>query len=251
MERLIVNGYDLADYGVFISRKQKHNAPKRRFTTITVPGRSGDLVQDDNSWENIKVTYDCYIQTRAKDILPYIKELIMRVPGYLRIEDTINPYEYRLGIYSEGLDDIDTSIFIKQAKFTLTFNCKPQRFLKSGEDIYLLRNVENSESAETEVKLNRLHSPSLYPCNPLFIVKTDSNKAYIRTGGKRIDFTADNQTLYIDTETLDCIDEIGNNANDKVVFSFDEPLNLTFKGNDIYCSSNVTQFRVKPRWFML
>lgn len=251
MERLIINGYDLSDYGVFISRKDKFNAPKRRFTTITVPGRNGELIQDDNSWENIDITYECYIENRAKDILPYIKELILRVPGYLRIEDTINPYEFREGIYSKGLDDIDTSIYIKQAKFKLTFNCKPQRFLQSGEDTYIMRKVKNAEVSTSEIKLKKLFSPSSYPCSPLFIVKANNEPAYIKIGDKKIEFNSNNQTLYIDTQTLDCTNSDGINMNNQIVFSFDEPLRLVFKENEIYCSANIIEFRIKPRWFML
>lgn len=251
MEHLIINSYDLADYGVYVSRKDKANAPKRRFTTITVPGRNGDLIQDDESWENIEVSYSCYVKENSKDVLPFIKQICLGQPGYLKIEDTVNPYEYRFGAYSKGLDDIDTSIYNKQSKFTLTFNCKPQRYLKTGQDKYILRDVKEAGISTDFITLRKLYGPASYPCSPILFVTGNSEWAKIKIGVETIDLKSDGEEFVIDTETLNCINSNGENRNNKIRFSFDQSLKFSFKDTDISVSTNITKLVIQPRWFML
>ena len=58
---LIYNGKNTLDFGIGISGSGTFSAPKRDLDTVSVPGRSGDLTMDNGRYNNITVTYPCYM----------------------------------------------------------------------------------------------------------------------------------------------------------------------------------------------
>ena len=57
MQEINFNGRELSEFCCVITEPQKRPFPKRRYEKITVPGRNGDLVLDDECYENISLTY--------------------------------------------------------------------------------------------------------------------------------------------------------------------------------------------------
>ena len=129
------DGIDSLDYDLYITSGSVYDAPERVVDMIKVPGRNGNLAIDRGKFENIDVEYNVYTKDRsqtsfAQNIRDFRNELCSR-HEYLRLADDYNSDEFRLGIYKSGLEldvDIDRAGAIK-----LTFDCKPQRFLTSGE----------------------------------------------------------------------------------------------------------------------
>lgn len=129
------DGIESLDYDLYITSGSVYDAPERVVDMIKVPGRNGNLAIDRGKFENIDVEYNVYTKDRsqtsfAQNIRDFRNELCSR-HEYLRLTDDYNSDEFRLGIYKSGLEldaDIDRAGAIK-----LTFDCKPQRFLTSGE----------------------------------------------------------------------------------------------------------------------
>lgn len=239
--QLIFGEYNLSDWGVYYGKKTLFNAPKRNVTTVSVPGRNGDLVIDNGNWENIDVVYSCFIEGKAKDRLADLKQAILSQLGYVKISDSVNPSEFRLGCYKEGLHSISTSLHTKNARFDLTFNCKPQRFLAAGDE---WRAVQPSD---------RLYNPTLFPFSPLFKIKmSDAEWGSFTVDDYtiRVKDTHSAGTLYIDTETMQCYsgDQL---LNDCVEFSSDLPLKVQPGGRLVTLSANIANLQVKTRWFRL
>lgn len=133
--RLFFGGVDSSTYGVYIGGEGVFNAPKRAVDMVTVPGRNGAIAVDQGYWENIEVTYTAYIQapdleTLAENLSDFRNAIVSKT-GYQRLEDTIHSDEYRMAVYSDGLEfePIGESTTVQ---FDLKFNCKPQRWLLSG-----------------------------------------------------------------------------------------------------------------------
>ena len=126
---LIFGGVDSADYGIYITGEAVYNAPSRAVDMITVPGRNGAVA-------NIVVTYPAGTfgddQADFRTALSDFRNAILSQRGYQRLEDTYHPDEYRMGIYVEPIE-VDPVHYGEAGQFTLSFNCKPQRFLTSGE----------------------------------------------------------------------------------------------------------------------
>ena len=130
---LIFGGIDSADYNVWISGSDAFSAPERDVEYVSVPGRNGDLVIDNGKWNNIRITYPAFIPKGFESQIDNFRSEMMKLTGYHRLEDSYHPDEFRMASFSYGISPSRIGAFLRNGEFPLTFNCKPQRFLKSGE----------------------------------------------------------------------------------------------------------------------
>ena len=138
---LTFDGFDSRDFGVFISGEGAFDAPARRGEMISIPGKNGSLFMDEGVFENIEVEYPAFIGTGYEHIfrqkLGDLRSALTSRDNYKRLTDTYHPDEFRLGVYRSGLE-VDPSVITRAGSFTMKFDCKPQRFLLSGEDPIVL-----------------------------------------------------------------------------------------------------------------
>ena len=132
-------GIDSADFGIYISGEGVFDAPERAVETVTVPGRNGDIIIDLGHYENITVEYPAYIVENSlgsfSSQLRAFRGALCSQVGYQRLTDTIHTDEYRMAAFIDGFE---TNVFKHNtaASITLKFNCKPQRWLTSGETVW-------------------------------------------------------------------------------------------------------------------
>lgn len=129
------NGISAADYGVYVTDVNVFNSAERAVEYITIPGRNGSFALDHGRFENITVEYECALgQDTDVDFATAISDFrnaLAVAKGYQRLEDDMNPDEYRMAVFSKGLEA--PTLNQQTATFKVEFNCKPQRYLKSGE----------------------------------------------------------------------------------------------------------------------
>lgn len=129
------DGVNSRQYGVYITGGGVFNAPERNVEMIDIAGRNGSFVLDKGSFLNIEVTYPASIvadnETDFANAMSNLRNYLCSKVGYVRLEDDYNPNEYRMAVYKSGLD-VDHDI-LTAGEFEIVFECKPQRFLKSGE----------------------------------------------------------------------------------------------------------------------
>ena len=137
MEQSLIFGDVISsDYGIYISGEGVFNAPRRDAEMISIPGRNGTYLLDHNRFDNIVVTYPAHCvadnmdEFRSK--LRDYRNALSAKRGYQRLSDTINGDEYRMASFIDGFDSEPIG-FSLASTFELKFNCKPQRFLLSGE----------------------------------------------------------------------------------------------------------------------
>lgn len=129
---LIFNGRDSREFGVYISGQGTFSAPQKAYTFYNIPGRNGALIGYDNRFENINVSYDAFICRDFDKNIAAFRSFLLSVPGYAKLEDSYHPDEFRVASYVGPFEPTITSKN-DAGSFTITFNCKPQRYLKSGE----------------------------------------------------------------------------------------------------------------------
>lgn len=157
---LTFDGVDSTKYGVYITGEAVYNAPMRDVEMIEIPGRNGAYALDKGRFTNIEVTYPAGIYGKdesefAQAISDFRNALCSR-KGYCRLTDGYNSNEYRMAVYSSGLEV--SPALLKAGQFDITFNCKPQRFLTSGET------QSNVTSGAT------ITNPTLFDSEPLLRV---------------------------------------------------------------------------------
>ena len=157
------------DFGIYISGEGVYNAPERVVELLDVPGRNGALTIDMGHYGNITIEYPAFTfadsQTEFRRKLNAYKNAIMAQVGYQKLSDTYHPDEYRLGMFVEGLD-VEPVGYGRSGSFTLRFNCKPQRYLSSGQ--------QPIEVNDGDVVVN----PTLYDAEPLLKVKGYGNISF-------------------------------------------------------------------------
>lgn len=151
------NGVRAADYGIYVTDVNVFNSAARDVEYIEIPGRDGTFALDRGRFKNISVVYKCAMtQDTDEDFATAISEFrnaIASTKGYKRLEDDIHTDEYRMGVFSKGLEA--PTLNTKTAAFDVEFNCQPQRFLKSGETAV---SVENGGT---------ITNPTLFESRPL------------------------------------------------------------------------------------
>lgn len=154
-------GVTSSDFGIYVSGEGLFNAPKRSAEVVTIPGRNGDLIVDNGSFENIEITYRVFNQEKDLDDfrtkLGNLRNALASKVGYQRLTDTFHPTEYRMAAFVDGVE-ITPIKYNTAAEFEIKFNCKPQRFLTSGE------------TAVAVASGGTLKNPTLFDARPLIEV---------------------------------------------------------------------------------
>lgn len=145
------------NYGVYITGEAVYNAPERDVEMIGIPGRNGAYALDNGRFQNIEVTYLAGItadtEANFRQAISDFRNFLCSKKGYVRLTDDYNPDEYRMAIYKSGLEV--TPAQLRAGEFDITFECKPQRFLTSGETA---TSVSNNGT---------LTNPTLFESRPL------------------------------------------------------------------------------------
>lgn len=227
---LIFNGKSSAEFGVWISGGGTFNAPTRDVDIETIPGRNGALIFDNGRYNNITVTYPAFISRHFKPRMDAFRAFMASQIGYKRLEDTYHPDEFRLAAFRNGLD-VATAVRNLGGNFDLEFDCKPQRYLKSGERFTefqsggVIRNVTNFDA---------------YP-----VIRANGNGTIVLNGTK-IQINGNSGTIDIDCDLQDAYyGETNKNAFITHTFPMLSP------GNNILTYSGVTNVQIMPRWYTL
>jgi len=170
---LTFDGASSRNYGVYITGEAVFNAPERAVEMISIPGRNGAFALDKGHFENIEVTYPAGIfaenEADFAEAISDFRNLLCSREGYCRLTDEYNPDEYRLAIYKSGLEVSPAQLIA--GEFEITFECKPQRFLTSGE------------TKTTVASGGTLTNPTLFPSSPMLEVYGYGD---IDVGGEKI-----------------------------------------------------------------
>lgn len=226
------------EFGCYCNGDGTYGAPARDYTFLQVPGRSGQLVMDNGSYQNISVSYRCFIKANLENNIRRLRNFLETQIGYKVLKDTYHDGEYRLGVFTGPFDPV-VRPNLKAAEFTLTFNCMPQRFTYDG-----LQQVFFRESG--------------YLQNPW----RGTAKPYIRiygTGrvvinGRPIVVSGQEEYTDIDCEAMDCFEGTASrNADTTLASGF--PV-LTFGSNRVFIQSggdddNIDLLQIVPRWWRL
>ena len=158
---LTFDGVNSLDYGIYITGEGVYNAPTRDVELITVAGRNGDFALDKGRFNNISIVYKAgsfaKTQTEFAEKISDFRNAVLSRVGYKRLEDDYHTDEYRMAVYMNGLE-VDPVHYSEAGEFDLVFNCKPQRYLKSGE------------TEQTVTSGGTITNPTLFESAPLLLV---------------------------------------------------------------------------------
>jgi phage-related protein len=251
MHTLKINGSTVPD--IYIDTAESFDKPKKNVETINVPGRNGDLVIDYGTFQNVLIKYPCYIHGSFESKFQALLNLLGTLQGYQRIECSNDATHYRLGIpvLPQAPDVRRTN---EDGFFDLTFNCKPQRFLTSGETII---NVSANQT---------ITNPTGFDAAPELIFDHDGTYTFrfenFKTATEYVQGTAEvdgifHNTLIIDSALMECYDfdsgpDHPNPANEAVTLSPNRfPILYGTRAINKTKITASASFRMKPNWWEL
>lgn len=135
------NGIKSNDLHVIVEHYPIRPIPKRKMEKVQVAGRNRDLIYTQDAFENVTQPYDVYISAEYNHLPEYAAKAaawLLGAKDYVRLEDTYYPDIYRLGLFSAPAEIQNR--FNDFGRATITFDCDPRRFWKSGEKPVVMRN---------------------------------------------------------------------------------------------------------------
>ena len=147
---LTIAGRDSRDFGVYISGQGTFSAPEKAYEFYDVPGRNGAIIGNDHRLENIEVTYQCFIYADFSKNIGDFRTFLLSLNGYQELTDSYHPDEYRMAVYV-GPFEPEVTAKNDAGSFELVFNCKPQRWLYSGNTVYAFVNNQPVEVKGTSI----------------------------------------------------------------------------------------------------
>ena len=231
---IIFDGVNSLDYGVHVTDLDSDNAPDRIYQIETVPGRNGHLAYDTKSFNNITIRYPAFVyDDYAANIRHYRNYLASKI-GYKRLESSFYPEEFRLARYASPMSASKT-VDDYMGHFMLEFDCKPQRFLKSGEV-----SVQFDTSGV-------IYNPTLFDAKPLLRVYGNGS---ITINGTAITINSPTNYVDIDCDLMDAYFGLQNMNQYINLSSYDFPV-LASGENAIILGSGITRVILTPRWWQI
>lgn len=235
---VIFNGVSSLDYHIQVEHPPEYETPSKDYEIIHVPGRNGDIALDKGSFKNVARSYQIAVASLEEDFTTQvnrISEWLHSASGYARLEDSYEPEYYRLAMYEEG--NVIKNILGQAGRTTINFNCKPQRFLKSGDNVVI-------------AKSNCiLRNPTGYKALPIITV-IGTKAGTLRIGDYVVQISDIKNTITIDSEIQDVYSKTSNRNSDVTLSSNGFPKLLPGE-NEISFSGGITSVEVIPKWWTL
>lgn len=228
------NEKDSCDYGLWISGSGTYDAPKRDVSKYSVPGRNGDLLIDNHRFNNIPISYPAFISKDFYYKFDDFKAFMLSQSGYLRLEDTYHPNEYRMAQFVGPMNP-DVKVLNVAGEFEIEFDCKPQRWLKVGE-----KAIEITSSTT-------INNPTLYTAKPLVRVYGTGT---LVIGSETIEINDVDSYVDIDCEIMDAYKD-STNCNSDIELTSGGFFELEPGLNTITMDNSITRIELTPRWWTI
>lgn len=263
------NGKSSSSFGIIVEHYPSPNRPARRGTVLQIPGRNGNLVIEDGTYENVTLKFDVYLSAEPANLYDRaaaVADWLLGSSGYQRLTTEYEPDIFRLARFAGPLDI--EAILNSHGRATLEFDCYPQRFDSLGH-MYSDYGSLSSGSAT-------INNTGIMIAKPMIKVTGKGNVvlgfASAATGNTtEVDFAFSSskiETIILDCDLHDAYYEDGSNANAAVSFSDAEASlpesydyfyptfpELTPGKNTVTLSSlstgTLSGLKIMPRWWSL
>ena len=238
------NGRSSADFGLHIEKKDVFSAPEYDAEFISIPGRSGDIINQNRRFSNIKVTYTVFLARKntaaLASVLRDIKGWLYSEPDrYHEITDSYDAEYYRYGVIS-GTLDIEEQLN-KIGCFTVAFNCKPFKYSFAGQ-----------QTVAADASELTITNPTAFESKPYIkLYGSGTVQLMIMPDGQGTTtwvISDVDEYIEIDSELMNCFKDTV--LKNDTVTSEGFPV-LKPGENSITCAGNVQRIEVIPRWCCL
>ena len=235
---IIWAGTSSKDVGMVVEHYPSVVIPQKKIEVQQVPGRNGAIVTSTGAFENYTQTYDAFLDSKyiggLEGAMPKIVDWLLGHDGYQRLEDTYFPGVYRMAYYTGGAEFV--SMFNEYGEGKLTFNCAPEKYLKSGEWPIEI------------TKGKKLFNPTSFPASPLIEIVGNGTDGTLNFNGKEFTIKTVPAALTIDVKQHKSYH--GSILYSSLIIGEYENLKLE-KETLIGWSGGITSVKLTPRWWTI
>ena len=211
--------------GIYVETAPLYEKPKRKVDVYSV--------------HNVKQEYEIFAGDGSEHAVPgafsSVSAWLFGPAGYQRLEDDFDPEHFRLAHFV-GPFDIE-NIMTRVGRAKIEFDCKPQRFLTSGE------------TPTTMIIPGTITNPTAFASRPLLLVTGGGVEGTVTINGTVFSISDTTVPIYIDCDSMNCYDGSGNNKNSIVSSSTSEFATLAPGSNSIGFAGAVSTVQITPRWW--
>lgn len=233
-ETFYLDGIDARSAGIQLQAPIEFSEAVPIVEAQTIPGRNGDLVRYTGSYKNRSGSASCFcLQKDVEKAVSSAGRFLMGKKGYRRLETSDDPDHYWMA-RAENSPQIAMRLRTL-APFEIGFDCKPQRFVKSGENPIVFTSSGSLFSQYGQIALP-------------FITLYGQGAGRLTIGDCVVEVKALNGSLYLDSDTQNAYNNNGNqNLNiNAPVFPVlgDGEIEVAFSGG-------IERVEIVPRWWEL
>ena len=233
-ETFYLDGVDARSVGIHLQAPLSFSIAVPIAEEQSIPGRNGDLIWETGSYENRSGSASCFcLQKDVEKAVSSAGRFLMGKKGYRRLETSDDPDHYWLARV-ENSPEIAMRLRTL-APFEIGFDCKPQRFVKAGEN------------AAVFDKDGILYNPYGQTALP-FITLYGQGEGLLTIGDCVVEVNALDGVLYLDSDTQNAYNDDGNKN-----MTINAPVFPTLPDGEIEVKfiGGIERVEIIPRWWEL
>lgn len=210
--------------------------PTRKMTATPIAGTNRVAIDMEDAWEAYDQKYVMFVGDGQENCINEIIDEVaqkLHKTGWQVLMDDYDSEHYRLAYFKESFD-VDNR-FTRAGKFTITFRCRPERFLVSG-------NVELNVASGGSV-----FNPTGFNAKPLIHI-TGSGSGTVTVAGTTMSFTDITDYLNIDCDKMDVYRLPAENKNSLMTGDF--PI-LKSGDNTVSFTGGITSVVITPKFWTI
>ena len=233
-ETFYLDGVDAASAGIHLQKPIVFSEAVPNVESKTIPGRNGALIFDTGSYKNRNGSASCFcLQDDVEAAVSSAGRFLIGGHGYRRLETSDDPNHYWMARVKNS-PQIEMRLRVL-APFEIEFDCKPQRFLKSGE---------NKTSFTSSGSISNQYGQTALPLITLY----GNGTGKLTIGSCVVEVKNLDRVLYLDSDTQNAYNDDGNQNMNINAPSFptlpDGETRIAFSGG-------INRVEIVPRWWEL
>ena len=229
---LTFNGTNFSTFSAYIATSNFMDGASKDMESVKVLGRSGELIINNNRYNNITLKVLVYVTQNMKANMDAMRHYLESCHGYKTYSEALTSGEYRMASFSNMFvpDEYDNIA----GTIVLEFNCMPQRWLTSGQSFV-------SFTADGSIS-----NPTLFDAKPLLRVY---GSGQIGVGTETLTLSqAGDAYVDIDCESMNAYE--GSTNMNQYLQVTDFPV-LKPGSNGLTLGTGITKIEVMPRWYTI
>ncbi len=227
------NNISSLSLGLIIKEMPSFTGAQRDVSYESIPGRSGDIIIDNNRYKNVELSYPCAILPQRGTVAQAahaIRCALGANVGYFKLFDSSDSLYFRWASFT-GAPEIEKNSEA-DAEIEIAFNCKPFRYAWAGLEKITLTSAGNIHNAEAFASLP-------------YIKVTGSGNVTLTIGNKTHSFNIDDGYIEIDSELMNAYK--GTTLKNNKMTTTEFPTLLP-GNNAISWTGTVSSVEITPKW---